>query len=68
MLSLTTFGICLGITLLLLVVLWIVLEDSFLVPFLLLPPLLAAMLTGTGMGRLKPLGNVLFFAFILLQV
>jgi hypothetical protein len=68
MLSLTTFGICLGIAVLLLVVLWIVLDDSFLVPFLLLPPLLAAMLTGSGTGRPKPLGNVLFFGFILLQV
>jgi hypothetical protein len=26
------------------------------------------MVTGTGMGRLKPLGSVLFFAFILLMV
>jgi hypothetical protein len=68
MLSLTTFAICLGITVLLLAVLWIVLEDAFLVPFLLLPPLLAALLTGAGTGRPNPLGNVLFFAFILLQV
>ncbi len=68
MLSLATFGICLGITLLLLAVLWVLLEDSFLAPFLLLPSLLAARVTGTGPARPGPLGSVLFFAFILLLV
>ncbi len=68
MISLTPFGICLGIAALLLAVLWILLEDSFMVPFLLLPMLLASMLTGSYAGRPRPLGNVLSFAFIFLQV
>jgi hypothetical protein len=68
MISLITFGICLGIAVLLMVVLWLLMGDGFFVPFILLPMTLAAMVTGAGTGRPKPLANVLFFAFILLLV
>lgn len=68
MISLTTFGICLGITVLLLVALCILLEDAFLVPFSLLASLLASLVSGTGTGRPKILGNVLFFALLLFLV
>ncbi len=66
MISLTAFGVCLGIAVVLLVLLWMLAGDGFIVPFLLLPMTLAAMVTGAG--RAKPLTNVLFFSFILLLV
>lgn len=68
MISLTTFGICLGIAVLLLVVLGILLEDTFLVPFLLLASMFASLVTGSGTGHSKRLSYVLFFAFLLLLV